>query len=225
MPDTTTKKLDGTGLQQVWSLILANFAAKALVSEMKTKLDTVAENAQVNVIESVKVNGVALEVTEKGVNIEVPTGTLAGLDEVGIDNLNTALKALINGKVDASDVYTKTEVDNKIDGAISNVYVFKGSINFAELPTEGLKSGHTYNIKDAFDYVFGDTTETDPTAMTEGDVADALSVAWDGSSSPDPTALSSTDVTDAVNTEWDGSSSTDPEALNSTDIENATINS
>ena len=69
MPDTTTKKLDGTGLQQVWSLILANFAAKALVTEIKTKLDTVAENAQVNVIESVKVNGVALEVTEKGVNI------------------------------------------------------------------------------------------------------------------------------------------------------------
>ena len=81
------------------------------------------------------------------------------------------------------------------------------------------------DVQDAFDYVFGDTTETDPTAMTEGDVADALSVAWDGSSSPDPTALSSTDVTDAVNTEWDGSSSTDPEALNSTDIENATINS
>lgn len=159
MPDTTTKKLDGTGLQQVWSLIVANFAAKALAEEMKTKLDTVAENAQVNVIESVKVNGVALEITEKGVNIEVPTGTLAGLDEVGIDNLNIALKALINGKVDASDVYTKTEVDNKIDGAISNVYVFKGSINFAELPTEGLKSGHTYNIKDAF---------TTTTAFAEG---------------------------------------------------------
>lgn len=81
------------------------------------------------------------------------------------------------------------------------------------------------DVQDAFDYVFGDTTETDPTAMTEGDVADALSVAWDGSSSTDPTALSSDDVTDAVNTEWDGSSSTDPEALNSTDIEKATINS
>ena len=81
------------------------------------------------------------------------------------------------------------------------------------------------DVQDAFDYVFGDTTETDPTAMTEGDVADALSVAWDGSSSPDPTALSSADVTDAVNTEWDGSSSPDPEALNSTDIDNATINS
>ncbi|MBQ2116153.1 MAG: hypothetical protein II193_06160 [Lachnospiraceae bacterium] len=79
------------------------------------------------------------------------------------------------------------------------------------------------DVQDAFDYVFGDTT--DPTALSSNDIVSALSADWDGSSSPDPTALSSTDVTDAVNTEWDGSSSADPEAMNSTDIENATINS
>lgn len=82
------------------------------------------------------------------------------------------------------------------------------------------------DVQDAFDYVFGTTTdEADTTALSEDDIIDVLSTEWDGSSSTDPTALSSDDVTDAVNTEWDGSSSTDPEALNSTDIENATINS
>ena len=145
-----TPKLNKDGLQQVWAKIVQNFATKTLVEAIKTKLETIDENAQVNVIEKVSVNGVALEVTEKGVNVVVPTGTLADLDEVGINNLNTALKALINGKADAVDVYTKAEVDNKIDSAISGVYVFKGSVNFAELPTEGLKVGHTYNIKDAF---------------------------------------------------------------------------
>ena len=37
----------------------------------KTKLTGIAEGAQVNVLESVKVNGTALEVTEKGVNIDL----------------------------------------------------------------------------------------------------------------------------------------------------------
>lgn len=39
----------------------------------KAKLDGVAEGAQVNVLESVKVNGAALAVTAKGVDITVPT--------------------------------------------------------------------------------------------------------------------------------------------------------
>ncbi len=37
----------------------------------KTKLTGIAEGAQVNVLESVKVNGTALKVTEKGVNIDL----------------------------------------------------------------------------------------------------------------------------------------------------------
>ena len=37
----------------------------------KTKLQGVAEGAQVNVLEAVKVNGEALEITEKGVNIDL----------------------------------------------------------------------------------------------------------------------------------------------------------
>lgn len=45
----------------------------------KTKLSGIAANAQVNVIESVKVNGAALEVTDKAVNVVVPAAAITGV--------------------------------------------------------------------------------------------------------------------------------------------------
>lgn len=150
----TTKKLDSVGLSQVWAKIVANFGTKVLQQEIKTKLDTVAEGAQVNVIESIKVNGTALEVTDKGVNIVVPTGTLAGLDEVGLAQLNAELKNLINGKANAADVYTKTETDaaitSAVNAAVAGVYKVKGSVTFASLPTENVTEGDVYNVTDEF---------------------------------------------------------------------------
>ena len=142
------KKLDQVGLSQVWSKIVENFAAKSIVETIQKKMNTVAENAQVNVIESVSVNGVEIEVNEKGVNIVVPTGMLSGLDEVGVNQLSAALRAMIENKANQADVYTKTEVDNAIGQAVAGVYKFCGSVNFEELPTEGIKIGDTYNVKD-----------------------------------------------------------------------------
>lgn len=45
----------------------------------KTKLSGIAANAQVNVIEQVKVNGTALKVTDKAVNVVVPAATVTGV--------------------------------------------------------------------------------------------------------------------------------------------------
>lgn len=45
----------------------------------KTKLSGIAANAQVNVIESVKVNGTALKVTDKAVDVVVPAATVTGV--------------------------------------------------------------------------------------------------------------------------------------------------
>lgn len=72
-------------------------------NEEKTKLEGIAEGAQVNVIETVKVNGVAQTVTGKAVDISVPTGALASKDEVAEGDLATELATKINGKVDATD--------------------------------------------------------------------------------------------------------------------------
>ena len=144
-----TKKLNAIGLSQVWSLIMDHFAEKG--------------TGELNVIEKVSVNGVELEVTDKGVNITVPTGALANLDKVGQGQLEDALLALINGKAPAAttlagygitDAMTTTEVNSAIStavgNAISGVYKVKGSIAFANLPTEGMEEGWIYNISEEF---------------------------------------------------------------------------
>lgn len=85
-----------------------------------TKLAGIAEGAQVNVIEKVKVNGVEQTVTDKAVDITVPTGALASLNEVAEDNLNAALKEKVNAAAEGNhshankdllDTYTQTEAD------------------------------------------------------------------------------------------------------------------
>lgn len=71
-------------------------AAGAMSKEDKTKLDAIAEGAQVNVIESVKVNGTALEVAEdKSVNVTMPTvttetdGLMTAADKTALDKAVT----------------------------------------------------------------------------------------------------------------------------------------
>ncbi len=57
------------------------------VSTAETKLNTIAEGAQINIIETVKVNGIAQSVTEKAVNISVPTGNVKDLIQTDGDVL------------------------------------------------------------------------------------------------------------------------------------------
>lgn len=149
--ETITRKLDKTGLSHVWAKILENFIAKG--------------DADLNVIESVSVNGVALEVTDKGVNITVPTGALAELDKVDADHMADAVLDLINAKAGKAttlegygitDAYTKeetaTQIEDAVKQALTGVYTVKGSIAFADLPaTEDVKDGWVYNIKEEFE--------------------------------------------------------------------------
>lgn len=104
---------------------------KAYITRNKTDLDAVSGRvtalegvgAQANVLEGVKVNGTALEIANKFVNLLVATGSvngtvsIAGADvavkglaalayksEVSEDDLATALKALIDGKAAQTDL-------------------------------------------------------------------------------------------------------------------------
>lgn len=65
----------------------------------KTKLAGIAEGAQVNVIESIEINGVTATINDKTASVTVDTYTKKEVDDA------LALKA------NAADVYTKTEVD------------------------------------------------------------------------------------------------------------------
>ena len=81
-----------------------------------TKLAGIAEGAQVNVIEKIKVNGVEQTVTEKAVDVSVPTGALASLDEVTEENLDSALKAKVNAAAEGNHSHANKTV---LDGITS----------------------------------------------------------------------------------------------------------
>lgn len=91
--DKKVDKVEGKGL-----------STNDYTTEEKTKLEGITSGAQVNVIETVKVNGVALTPADKAVDVTVPTGALASKDKVAETDLVDALVKKINGKLDASEV-------------------------------------------------------------------------------------------------------------------------
>lgn len=86
-----------------------------------TKLAGIAEGAQVNVIEKIKVNGVEQAVGEdKSVNVTVPTGALANLDEVAEENLNAALKEKVNAAAEGNHSHAnKTVLDGITEAKVA----------------------------------------------------------------------------------------------------------
>ena len=90
-------------------------AGKRLMTDAEgTKLGGIEAGAEVNVIETVKVNGVALVPDEsKAVNVTVPTGALASKDKVAEADLDEALKAKVHTHTNKAllDTYTQTEAN------------------------------------------------------------------------------------------------------------------
>lgn len=137
--------------------------------------DLVTAGGEPNKVEGVKVNGTALAIAEKMVDILITTGTANGTIKVnGVDvsvaglaamaykanvsqsDLDAALTAVITGKADSAttlagygitDAYTMAQIDAKI----SSVYKPAGSVTFATLPTASADVlGNVYNVTDAF---------------------------------------------------------------------------
>lgn len=78
------------------------------VAPLAEKLDTIEEGAQVNVIEHVLKNGTELTITNKTVNVTVPTKT-SELTNDGSDGTDTYVESAA-----LDDYYTKTETDTQI---------------------------------------------------------------------------------------------------------------
>ena len=154
---TDDKKLNGSGLEVLWGLIKnlvssivvptktsdltndSDFVSDAnyvhtdnnYTNQEKTKLAGVSNGAQANVIETVKVNNVALTPSEKSVNIPVPT-----------DN-----QELSNG----AGYQNETQVNALIDSKMQSFIIPKGSILFANLPTPASTNlGWMWNMSDSF---------------------------------------------------------------------------
>ena len=81
-------------------------------------------NAQANVIESVKVNGVALTITDKAVDVAVPTDNSQLANGAGYlvaaDIANKADKGTTLAAYGISDAYTSTQTDTAIANAMAN---------------------------------------------------------------------------------------------------------
>ena len=106
---------EGAAADQMVKDIAANAEAigqnaddiEALEGRMQTAEDKLADieaSADANVIEVVKVNGQALTVTDKAVDVIVPTGALASKDVVAESDLDTALATKLNGMTDADEL-------------------------------------------------------------------------------------------------------------------------
>lgn len=81
-------------------------------TDLKNKLNGIEDNAQVNKIEIVKMNNSALEITDKAVNIEVPTKTSDLTNDSGF--INNSVNNLTN-YYNKTETYNQTEVNNLLD--------------------------------------------------------------------------------------------------------------
>ena len=156
--------------------VKSDYALKSELTALSGRVDDlVTAGGEPNVLTGVKVNGTALAIAEKMVDILIATGTengsisvngadvaikglaaLAFKAKVSQDDLDTALAAVLANKADKAttlagygitDAYTKEELNAKI----SAVYKPAGSVAFADLPALAENVlGNVYNVTNAF---------------------------------------------------------------------------
>ena len=111
-------------------------------------------------IDVIKVNGTAQTITNKEVNIQVPTAVSDLTNDSGFQTSNDVDGAISDALSNSGDAYqTASDVDSKISTALTSAMVYKGSVNtYADLPSSNNKVGDFYNV-----------------------LADGKNYAWDGS--------------------------------------------
>lgn len=154
--------LDKSGLTLLISKIKAALSGKVDVvsgkglssndytSAEKTKLNGIASGAQVNVIESVKVNGTALTPSSKAVDVSVPTKVSQLTNDSGFQNA-TQVNATITGK----GYQTQSQVQALINTAVGNVTSIKYQ-KVDSLPATGSNGviylvSHSHGTQDIYD--------------------------------------------------------------------------
>lgn len=132
---STYNYLDNNGLSYLWLKIKERFATQAQLTSTNTNLSSlqqivagiVSEGGEPNVIETVQVNGSALPVSNKTVNISVPT-----------NNAN-----LTNG----AGYQTASQVNSAIASAVAGITQISFQIVSGSLPSTG-EVGTIYLLSD-----------------------------------------------------------------------------
>ena len=181
-------KVDGKGL-----------STNDYTTAEKEKLAGIAAGAQVNVLEKVSVNGVEQTVTEKGVNISVPTGALAEKDIVSESDLATELKEKVNAAAEGNHSHANKEELDKIASGDKAKW------------DEAAEKAHEHANKEELDKIAaGDKAKWDAAEQNAKDYADGLNTAMDtrvkaveGKAHEHANKAVLDGITEAKVTEWD----------------------
>lgn len=164
--------LDKSGLTLLISKIKAALGGKVDVvsgkglstndytSAEKQKLSGIANGAQVNVIESVKVNGTKLTPSSKAVDVTVPTKTSQLTNDSGYQSA-TNVESIITAK----GYQTQSQVQSLINSAVGNITSIRYE-KVTSLPATGSNGviylvAHSHGTQDIYDeYIWLSETKT-----------------------------------------------------------------
>ena len=101
-------------------------------------------------IDVIKVNGTTQTITNKAVDITVPTAVSDLTDDVGIQDASDVAGAISDALANSGDAYqTASDVSTAISTAVASAYKYKGSVaNQAALPASGNTTGDVYDTQD-----------------------------------------------------------------------------
>ena len=119
-------------------------------SAEKQKLSGIASGAQVNVIESVKVNGTKVEPSSKTVDISVPTKVSQLTNDSGFQT-STQVDSIVTGK----GYQTQSQVQSLINSAVGNITSIRYE-KVTSLPATGSNGviylvAHSHGTQDIYD--------------------------------------------------------------------------
>ncbi len=129
-------------------------------SAEKQKLSGIANGAQVNVIESVKVNGTKLTPSSKAVDVTVPTKTSQLTNDSGYQS-ETSVESIITAK----GYQTQSQVQSLINSAVGNITSIRYE-KVTSLPATGSNGviylvAHSHGTQDIYDeYIWLSETKT-----------------------------------------------------------------
>lgn len=164
--------LDKSGLTLLISKIKAALGGKVDVvsgkglstndytNEEKSKLSDIASGAQVNVIESVNVNGTALTPSNKSVDVTVPTKVSQLTNDSGFQT-STQVNSIVTGK----GYQTQSQVQSLINSAVGNITSIRYE-KVTSLPATGSNGviylvAHSHGTQDIYDeYIWLSETKT-----------------------------------------------------------------
>ena len=129
-------------------------------SAEKQKLSGIASGAQLNVIESVKLNGTKVEPSSKSVDISVPTKVSQLTNDSGFQT-STQVNSIVTGK----GYQTQSQVKSLINSAVGNITSIRYE-NVTSLPATGSNGviylvAHSHGTQDIYDeYIWLSETKT-----------------------------------------------------------------